>query len=400
MNDHGGQMPCEHATEDSALVFDNYGSKGSEPGIHALVVGVSAYDPLLSPSGVNRGVFQSIPGAAAGAAGFANWLIKDFHHPGKLPVRTVRVLLSPTEPEEESILPLRSWAQVSEGILKSELKAWRDDCNRNSENVAVLYASGHGAAITASAAHVFLPEVNTSGDRYGSSLNLAVVQEAMAGCAAASNIYVIDTCASREKQLHVPPGKGIGLDIDPELGEPRERVLVISSARFGMKAWTLGDSRNTVFSAALLSLLQRSGEWLRNTGTFAVTAERLKEDFPGEMGRLLGPQKAARQKLRFSGQHEARGLHCPDPLPKFSVSFMLSPTARGSFAVEVHQFGSGDVVFSAPVTSEMPADGKITAGFYYAIVVATEGQYAGKSTPPQQLPVDRDATVHLPSPGE
>lgn len=398
-NEQGGHMSCEHAAEDSALVFHNYGKKRSEPGIHALVIGVSAYDPPPS-SGVKRSFFKSIAGAAAGAASFANWLINDFHHPGNLPVRTVRALLSPTEPVEKSALPLSSWAQVSAGTLTSELNAWRNDCDLNAENVAVLYASGHGAAITASAVHVFLPEVNRSGDRYGSSLNLAVVQDAMAGCAAASNIYVVDACASREKRLHVPSGKGIGLDIDPERGEPRERMLVISSTRFGMKSWTLGDSQNTVFSAALLPLLQTSGEWLRNTGTFAVTAERLKEDFPGEMGRLLGQQKATRQRPRFFGQHEARGLHCPDPLPEFSISFRLSRTARGSFVVKVHQFGSGDMVISAPITSQMPVGDRITAGFYYAIVTATEGQFAGQSTPPQMLPVDRDATVHLLSPSE
>ena len=309
--------------------------------------------------------------------------------------QTLRLCLEPVKADDFEASALPSYGRVPNAVaMTALLKEWRDDCDSHPSNVAVLYAAGHGAAITPTAAHIFLPDVNTSGDRFGSSLNLAVVQEAMAHCSAGVNVYLVDACASREKRLHVPNGKGAGLDVDLDDEELRQRSLFIASARYDTEAWTTDTGDNTVFSEALLRLIERSGAWLTEPepGLFTITADRLEEDFPSEFARLLGTNRATRQLPTFRGAQEAMGLHRPEPVPQFDVCFSISKDMSRT-RVSVMRFGASEAVMDVQIGPGESFTAALPAGSYY--YTYREGIDGASSVGPLQLIVGRDRDLQL-----
>ena len=84
---HAGKLFHDNCPDDPA----------QGPGVHALVIGMSRYtlEGGKAPNG-----FADIAGTAVAACRFATWLVEDFHHPKSIPLRTVRLLLSPMESEK------------------------------------------------------------------------------------------------------------------------------------------------------------------------------------------------------------------------------------------------------------------------------------------------------------
>ena len=89
-------VDCEH---DAAKMFYEDSWQACKPaGVHALVIGVSRYDP---PRRKRERKFDDLTGTVPGAAHFARYLTDGFYDPGGRPVRTVRLLLSPIVGQEE-----------------------------------------------------------------------------------------------------------------------------------------------------------------------------------------------------------------------------------------------------------------------------------------------------------
>jgi len=133
-------------------------------GVHVLIVGVSHYRHAKdgaeeSDEGLDSGIGQ-LNGCAMSAAKFAEWILNEHHIPG-LPLKSLRVLLSPAEGEEISqavkkILP-EDYAATLKNI-KTAYKAFLKESRRDREGMLIVYMCGHGVQIKKDNAHLLLED--------------------------------------------------------------------------------------------------------------------------------------------------------------------------------------------------------------------------------------------------
>ena len=297
------------------------------PGIHALVIGTSDY----RPRGKAAVVFDNLAGTAVAANKFAAWLVDGFHDPNLIPLRTVRVLLSPM-PSEDAYLPQpdTSWDPATRENVRQALEDWADDCNSHHGNVAILYVGGHGTVTTDGAMHIFLSEANAHKDRYDSSINVSVVKTLMLNCHARSNIYVFDCCALSDGQIPDVTASG-GVKIAPFTDNPgpqRKYEFTITAARVGTKSHALGAKNGTLLSWAMLPLLKTAGKLI--SGFFTVTKEKLDEQLLPTMGDWPNIKLPPGHEPVIKGDADPNGFTRPKPPPDFSVTLMSDPAAAGN----------------------------------------------------------------------
>ena len=316
-------MDCASGHDEKRLAF--HGCPEDEvapgPGVHALIVGTSEYPPRPGRRFPNQVTFQSIPGAAVGAARFADFLIHEFHDPTMVPLRTVRLLLTPTEKEAVQLRQLgaRSMPATIDHV-KQALEDWFLDCDQDPNNVALSYFAGHGIVTTAEVPFVFLSEANSRLDGFEGSINLYKVKEAMRYCRAVSNIYVFDCCAVIDPMLE-PSGAGLSLPQRVRDVEQRSDELAICGARVGESAYALGETHGTLLSWALLPVLRTAGE-LRGC-TFTITDARVDKELKVTVQNRPGGWRLAGQEPRVRGSRPA-GITRPDPPPTFDGKFVTS----------------------------------------------------------------------------
>lgn len=126
----------------------------SGPGLHALVIGISSYPKL----GSNPFKLAQLTCAASSAAEFANWLLSAYPSGNGQPLRSVRLLLSPSPSEEMRLQELRASETLParQDTVSAALTEWSQDCNSVAGNFAVLYAVGHGMAAGQNGPHLLL----------------------------------------------------------------------------------------------------------------------------------------------------------------------------------------------------------------------------------------------------
>ena len=128
------------------LLFDDRPALGANPGVHALVIGVSSY-PFLTdgahavadPWGMGQ-----LTSTAASAFKMFEWLERTR---AKLPVplATCRVLLSPS-PQEPHLNGVADAATTMNVLAAAN--EWRNDASSNRDNVTFFYFAGHGVQRT------------------------------------------------------------------------------------------------------------------------------------------------------------------------------------------------------------------------------------------------------------
>jgi hypothetical protein len=313
-------MACGH--DETYLYW--HGCPGSEvglgPGIHALVIGIGNY-----PKGRAGQAFLDLVGAAAGAANFATFLAEEFHDPGDRPVRTIRLLLSPTEAEraDHPVISGARWHPALYDDIGYALDDWSSDCNDHPDNVGILYVGGHGVVTTDGAQWVFLSEANNHKDPFRQSVNVLSIREAMRWFQLKASIIVSDACAVQHPAILSGRANGVGITPNPKGKRKRVRAydLNISGARTGTESYVIGNQDGTLLSWALLPLMREAGEILN--GSFIITKARLDQQL---LPRLSSHPRAPRfdgQEPLIHGDYLIEGISRPEPPPIFPVKFVF-----------------------------------------------------------------------------
>ena len=269
-------------------------------GVHALIVGVSDYLNLPDagePSSDAEWNLNKLSSPALSALKIFDYLTKVGL---RLPLKTVRLLLSPS-PDELQVEPRLANAtptRANRAAFSSHAVQWRKDASNNPEDMTLFYFSGHGTQRGSEDSVLMLDDFLTSDAPLNECFEMHNIKSGMAPTATRPNIaltqfYFIDACMDRNAKLRtflnptVPPVFGIELS-----GRDKRSAPMIYSTVDG--ALALGRSRKpSHFAEALTLALERAAEEPDEvTGEWPVTATTIKNalDFyyiKNELGTLV-----------------------------------------------------------------------------------------------------------------
>lgn len=186
-------------------LIDNRIRLAGQPGVHALIVGVSEYvnlptdpdDRLPRHYGLGR-----LNSAALAARRFFEWLVAaDVSGRLEQPLATCRLLLSPS-PGEVAVHPpvQQADARASVSAFLSHATEWRKDAASHRDNITFFYFAGHGLQRKPGEVTLLLDEFGTDvGGALVHSVDINNVYYGMAPSRTFANIartqyYFVDAC--------------------------------------------------------------------------------------------------------------------------------------------------------------------------------------------------------------
>ena len=343
----------------------------SDPCTHALVVGVSRYEFLTedgSPGPGGRETFglQQVKTPATSAFLFARWLESTYRSP-TAPLGTIRLLLSPSEWEQENVpdlaeIPVEA-IPATRANVEEAVSEWFAACSTNADHVAILYASGHGIQMSPDDGGIVLLEDFA---RFPSvldfSLDVGAVRKGMAGPTMAQRqFYFVDACRVRpEAALRFQTlGSGVGLP-NPFAGTAR-----VSAVYFAATPSTeaLGaPGKGTLFVQALVDCLDTAlgvDDHVQPDRTWAVTATTLVSALPKRV-RELAEAFGAEQTATTGGQLEDVPFHTLEGKPQVPIAVGLAPDGAAAVALgRLFDPQAGDLfegeAFAPTIAREVPA---------------------------------------------
>lgn len=307
-----------------------------DPCTHALVVGVSHYQFLpqtdADPQPENRETFGLRQPKTPATSGwkFANWLKDSYNNPAA-PLGTVRLLLSPSDWEKQNVpalagLPAEVLPATRDNVAAA-VDEWHDACKTNPDNVAILYASGHGIQISKDdGGIVLLEDFAKEKSVLTQSLDVPAVRAGMAGATMAQQqFYFVDACAVRPKEAIDFQSMGQGVN----LPNPFEGAARCSAVYYSASPSTeaLGEPGNgTLFVQALIDCLELAAvdTHTHENGWWVVTTSSLMKALEPRV-KALAKGFNATQDTTTGGQLAEVIFHVlPEP-PKVPVTLELDP---------------------------------------------------------------------------
>ena len=347
--------------------------QSGEPCTHALVVGVSAYDflpPGAAPAGaVTFGLLQ-LRSAAASAWSFAKWLDERYAN-ASAPLGTIRLLLAPSEDEKAAIPELAAVGDrpPTAQAVEEALNAWKADCSTRPENVAVLYAAGHGIVLTKDEGGIVLLRDFAAPNlpMLRNSLDVASITRGLAGPTAPSRqFYFVDACQVRPDEVAGFQALRGGVGLDEPVEAPTNSSAIYTSAAPGTLA--LGaPGRGTLFSQALIECLDCFGTMADDDGHWVVTDTSLVGPLKARVTELAA-EHGVEQTATAGGRMGPAVLHDLVEPPTLEVSFAVLPDEAGPVSFGSLQDQLGQVVVdTSPLHPQLVTP--VRAGVYTLNVV-------------------------------
>jgi hypothetical protein len=289
------------------LAFDARNSS-ENPGLHALIIGVSEYD-FFEGGGARSKVqnesggpkiddpfgYSQLPGAARTAARVAQLLIdhKDSLNP---PLRTCRLLLSPDANEKTELddqkLPYES---VRLQDVQKALIDWRDDAKRSPSDATLFFFSGHGIQQSVGSSFLLLQDLLAGAQPLDHALDFLNVYNGMRNGSnhrdmARTQIYCIDACRNSVSNLQEFENLGVAQPFKVLRSGSDDRVAPIYfGASPGHNTFILGPQGMTLFGSHFLSCFGGSAadkirvgnrrRWAVTIGGLAEGLSKLSERF-------------------------------------------------------------------------------------------------------------------------
>jgi Caspase domain len=342
-----------------------------DPCTHALVVGVSRYqflteDGAPGPGGRETFGLRQVRTPATSAFLFAHWLDSTYRSPTAA-LGTVRLLLSPSDWEQENVSELGAIPAdaipATRDNVEEAVAEWFADCATNTDNVAVLYASGHGIQMSPDdGGIVLLEDFARLPNVLDFSLDVGAVRKGMAGPTMAQRqFYFVDACRVRpEAALRFQTlGTGIGLP-NPFAGTARVSAVYFAATPSSEALGAPG--KGTLFIQALLECLDTAlgvDGHAQEDGTWAVTATALVRALPKRV-RELAEVNGAEQTATTGGQLEEVPFHALAGKPQVPITLLISPETAACCALarlwdpQDAEVFDGEA-FTPTITREVPA---------------------------------------------
>lgn len=311
----------------------------------ALVIGTSHYKFLpqtdVDPSPADRETFglRQAKTPATSAWIFANWLKNSYNNPDA-PLGTVRLLLSPSDYERQNVAGLANLSQevlpATRDNVEEAVNDWHQAANANRDNVAILYASGHGIQLSKDEGGIVLLHdfAKLQAAPLNHSLDVGAVRKGMAGeTIAQRQFYFVDACEVRPKEAidFQSMGTGVGL-ANPFEGAPRCSAVYFSASP---STEALGEAgKGTLFVQALMDCFELGAvdDHVHENGWWVVTTSTLMKALPRYVSELA--QRFNQEQTPTTGGQLADVVfHVLPEQPVVPVTLELDPADAAQCAL-------------------------------------------------------------------
>jgi hypothetical protein len=353
--------------------------KSPEPGLHALIVGVSAYTHLKEGTEVPgedhllrlSQKLGQLSGPAQSAKDMADFLVKRRDKLTK-PLRSLQLLASPSATERANgfretapslVLPANA------GNLVDALKAWRVRAGRSDDEVALFYFSGHGSQISRTNALLLLEDYLGGATIFDRTIEVDDIWCGMGisqfvAKIARTQFYFIDCCRVDFQQFRGVKRKTCSPWDTEELGsDGRTAAPVFFAAGPGLPTKALPEQETTRFGKRLIHCLggggavKRRNKWVVTIGQLSTALDKLSK---------LENLKAGTEVDSFEIDRWKEGetiIHTVDETPKTSCTFRFQPShTRKGLTLILDNFTPSPM--KIPPELQDPHEAEIAAGVY------------------------------------
>ncbi|MFF3411673.1 caspase family protein [Streptomyces sp. NPDC002742] len=238
------------------------------PAVHALVIGVGAYDWFLGGTHHEKGrrgdwlskEFTQLASPPVSARALCEGLLEGFRDlPGGLSLGSLEAVVSA---KEQMILKGDDGAEVPlgpatlEGVEEAFL-SWYDRCDSDPDNVALFFFCGHGVQVGRGPQILLLQDTGKNSHGYfRTALELDALVEGMEGNSARTQCFFVDACRFAPERLYREKEVRATRLLEP-LGRPitRDRVVLHSTQRGAKAHGSLEGEGVTHFTEAVLRAL-------------------------------------------------------------------------------------------------------------------------------------------------
>jgi len=255
------------------LVIDRKAQVGDdEPGVHALIIGISDYSYLPAPgpgAAAGRFGFYKVQGPAASAIALTQWLAgAGADYVLAAPLKTVRLLLLPSAAEAVPAWPNGEAGPTDVVTIAQAVEDWRNDCNTcEGKNIALFYFGGHGINFSSDDVLLAMGDVGHPADNpysFERFLRVKNIFEAMQPSdlymnMARTQFYFIDACRTLNSRATANPnGPNVRQIFTPPSNTMENRVApIFFAAQTGDPAFA-PSPEGTKYGLALIRALKNS----------------------------------------------------------------------------------------------------------------------------------------------
>jgi len=297
---------------------DDLGRLRSEPGTHALILGVSTYLPAAR----QRFGLPDLDCAALSALRIAHWLVDSYRSASGAPLASLRLLLSPSDLERSSAAPadLADVPACTRHNVALALEEWVEDLDSAGGNVAFLYGAGHGMRYQGDGP-ILLLEDFWKPRGVANALDFSRSNLGLEGFRLRASFMFADCCQETNEMVDTVQGtQPLCAAWDP--GQPQRREswgLYRAAAGGGYAYGQRGGTTN--FVEALIDGLNGRSATAEDSGRWEVTTDSLKATLPG-----LVAERHAEQVVRPTSEGPRPGaLHGLDQPPMANLSVSVHP---------------------------------------------------------------------------
>jgi hypothetical protein len=380
------------------LETPNRPAAGSPPGLHAFIVGVSAYPDLPADKtklAAHHFGMQPLESGALSAFRVFEWLTDPRTRLAR-PLATCRMLLLPSAKElaAEPKLAARIGDCTPQAFLK-DAADWRDDASQSPENITLFYFAGHGVRRTQDDSVLLLQGF---GNGIGGPLvNAVALTNIIGGMAitttrpniARTQLYFVDACRNFPaafKHLQQPqPTEVFQVELSPE---ERRTAPVYFAAASGTQAVGI-PGEQTIFSHALLRCLTNDAADLvdqNGVDQWLVTVRSLQPALEKSVDEL-NTKHGVQQVIGFGGIQGDAVLCELDQAPLVNVTLNIDPDAALPVIRIIARNGAQNPIANIPAPlAPHPFTSSWPAGFYTLsaevdpTLVPTGGNFPFRST--------------------
>jgi hypothetical protein len=317
------------------LLIDNRAALAGEPGVHALIIGVSRYPflangdtPVADPWALGQ-----LTSAASSAHAMFEWLKK-----ARLPVplATCRVLLSPSASPNEAPLNGLTDEATFDNVFQAA-HDWRQDASQHQSNITVFYFAGHGVQRDKEDAVLCLHDFRqppATAPALRRAIDLTTMRAGLSPSSSQPEIarqqfYFIDACREQREQTRNFRDLKTGDLWDIELDGQDDRCSAIFYASISNQVAAATPGGQTLFNQALLACLNGEagdslGEDAAGEPIWGVTVESLNKALLSkidEINRDVGGD----QTYTTGGQFKPAQVCLFDKPPLVDVTLEVDP---------------------------------------------------------------------------